>query len=585
MRFFGKNLGVKAFMIRWLRRDGVVMLLFALATVVMTYPLILHLGGDWVTTIPESGVDVFMKLWDIWWLGQIASGNQSPLFTSLIFYPTGLDMSFHSISWTVSSLAWLFIPITGSLLTAYKITILTGVFAAAYAAYLLILELTHNRPAAWLGGAIYSFAPYHIAHSDSHPDHTHLAVIPIAALLLIKAVRDRSRVAALGAALAVGFAAFTSVYILDFAILTLAPLFLLLALEHKSWKHFQFWQIAVVFGITTFLIVGIRFLPILANINNFGSTLDWLSHDQHQADLLSLFLPSSFHEVFESTLANIAAKFPKQGLPPYLGIVPILLTLSALTWKAKRREVWFWFCVGFFFILLSLGPVLRFNGALFENVPMLWNLVDWFPLISAVRPNFFHSALLLPLAVCSAYGFERWLNIVEDKRLIQVTLIVIVSTLLLFEYWNGYFPIMNEPIHPFYKQIAEEDGDFAIIQLPMSRYYSKRYLYDQTVHGKPILEGATARTPERVYGYIAQNKLLDQWKLLAEVDCNAISAEEMQVAVDQLVVDGFRYVIVHSQPPEELYASYFEVEPVYSGDGITAYNLLDMQAFPPCSGR
>jgi hypothetical protein len=174
--------------------------------------------------------------------------------------------------------------------------------------------------------------------------------------------------------------------------------------------------------------------------------------------------------------------------------------------------------------------------------------------------------------------------IVEDKRPMQTTLIVVASTLLLFEYWNGNFPIMNAPVNPFYKQIAEEDGDFAIIQLPMSRYDSKRYLYDQTVHGKPIAEGATARTLEQAYWYIDQNKLLVQWRLEAEADCNTVSVDEMQLAVDQLVADGFRYVIVQSQPPEEPYASYFEIEPVYSGDGVTAYDLLDMQAFPPCSG-
>jgi hypothetical protein len=576
----------KSFLASWLKRDGLAMLLFVLVAIVMTYPLIRNLGGDWVTTKIRLGVDVFMKLWDIWWLGQIASGDQSPFFTSYLFYPPGLDMSFHTISWTSSALAWLFVPLTGSLLTSYKLTILVGIFAAAYGAYLLILELTHKRAAAWLGGSIYSFAPYHIAHSDSHPDLTHVVFIPIAALFLIRAIRDRSLKAAIGAGLTVGLAAFTSYYILDFAFLTLIPLAIFLALEQKRWRQPSFWRIAGVFGGVTLIIVGLRFLPFIMNIDDLGSTLEWpCCYEKEQADLLALVLPSSSHDAFRPMLEEFSLRFPKsRRLPPYLGIVPVALTISALTWKSKRKQIWFWFALGVFFLLLTLGPVLRFNGVLYENVPMLWNYVDRLPPIGPVRPNFFHQAVLLPLAICAAFGLERWLRAAEHKRHLQLLLVVPLSLLLIFEYWNGQFPMSEIPVNPIYEQIGEQDGEFAIIELPIGRYESKLYLYNQTVHGKPMVEGAAARTPEYMYWYIGQNKLLVQWRLREVADCEGVRLDEWQAAVDQLVADGFRYVLVHSDPPEEPYASYFEIEPIYAGDGITAYDLVEMQAFPPCSG-
>ena len=110
--------------------------------------------------------------------------------------------------------------------------------------------------------------------------------------------------------------------------------------------------------------------------------------------------------------------------PAYLGIVPIVLCLSAITWKKRRAQIWPWFALALFFIVLCLGSVLRFNGPVYSNIRLPGAFLQWFPPIRAVRPDFFVLGAALPLAVCSAFGFERWLRAWDNHRRAQVVLTI-----------------------------------------------------------------------------------------------------------------------------------------------------------------
>ena len=136
----------------WLRRDGLIVALYLLATVVLTYPLIVHLDNRWLA---YRDVDTYSKLWDHWWLARTLSAGQPLNYTRDLFYPTGLDLTFHSISWTSTVLIGLLAPLLGNI-AAYNFNILFAVFTSAYAAYLLIRTLVQHRGAAWLGGLIFS---------------------------------------------------------------------------------------------------------------------------------------------------------------------------------------------------------------------------------------------------------------------------------------------------------------------------------------------------------------------------------------------------------------------------------------------
>ncbi len=580
-----------ASLISWLRRDGWILALYIVATIVMTYPVAFRLNGDWIAL---RDTDTYMKLWDSWYFGRAISSGLPLDITHVLFYPVGVDLTYHSISWTVSALIWLLTPIFGAI-GAYNFSILFAVFTTAYCGYLLIQSMVNHRAAAWLGGAVYSFIPYHIAHSGGHPDLVHLATIPLAALLLIRAFSRSSVKAAAGAALMLGLAAWTSLYVMVFAFITLLPIGVYLVWDQHRWRDTQYWKVVAVLSIISAVAVGVRLLPIFQSTDALSTAIEQKYATDTQTDLVSFVLPSQFNPIFEplvspiiySSRVDYSSPPMSYKWPPYLGIIPILLCLSAIGWKKRRARVWAWFALGTFFIILCLGSVLRFNGLVYSNITLPAAYLQWFPPIRAVRPDFFVLGASLPLAVCAALGFERWLTAWGNRQRAQLALTIGVCSLLLFEYWNGPFPGVSASVSPFYAQLANDPGQFALIDLPMGRQASKPYLYFQTIHHRPIVEGLIGRTPPEAYNYINNNALLSRWQNEDALNCRQISGAEIKQSLGQLASDGFRYIVVHheeDQAPKEL-RSYFTIMPVYDDNAITVYTVADLQASPPCANR
>lgn len=566
----------------WLKRDWLPLLGFALATVLMTYPLILHLGDGW---LPYLSNDLFMKVWDIWWLDRVVGGTSLPGYASELFYPLGLDMTYHSISWTFSALAWLFVPMAG-VAGAFKLTVLVSIFTTAYSAYLLGYWLLKDRSAAWIAGAIYGFAPNYIAHSWSHAEVTLLAPIPLTVLLLSQGITRGSLLASVAAGLMFGLVGWTGLYIFGFATITLVPVTLYLALDKRRWRERRFWYLLAAFVAASALVLLPRLLPIANSTDLLAYVIDNKYQPYAQTDLLSYLIPSTYHPVFRPLVADVASRFGHNAtLPQYLGLAPVALSLSALFAYRDRRTKLLWAGIGLVFLVLSAGVFLRFNGQMYEHIRLPASLLEPITLFRTVRPHWYHIGLLLPLAILSAYGFNHWATASAGNRAVHTLFLLLVPALLLFEYWNGFSPMQRISASPIYSQIAAEEGEFAVIDLPMGYHESKYYLYLQTLHQRPIVEGATGRMPGDAYRYIEQNALLSLWVNASELECSAIQNDTLQAAIDQMVADGFRYVLVHD-PALNWPLTYFTtIGLAYGDETLRVYALSDLQANPPCEFR
>jgi MFS family permease len=567
----------------WLRRDGLVIAFYLLATVVMTYPLIFRLDNRWLA---YRDIDTYAKLWDHWWLARTLSTGQPLNFTRDLFHPTGLDLTFHSISWTTTVLIGLLAPLLGNI-AAYNFSILFAVFTSAYAAYLLIRTLVQHRGAAWLGGLVFSFVPYHMAHTGGHPDLTQLAAIPLAILFFTRALTRSSVRSALIAAVMLGLVCFTGLYLFEFTIFTLLPAFIYTAVPQKRWRTPRFWGILIVFGLASALLCSPLVVPLIKSPAALSSVIEEkYSADTLQTDLLAYTTPSHFNPIFAPFVSKIAARFEMNSKwPAYLGLVPLILIILAATWKKSRLVTWSWLLLGLFFMIMSLGPVLRFNGQVYENIRLPYGWLVWLPFIRIVaRPDYFVLALLLPWAIVAAIGCDRCLGALKQHRRAQMALLMAVSAVLLFEYWNGPYPGFELSIHPIYQQLAQEPGNFAIIDLPMGRNESKDYEFYQTIHQHPIAEGLSGRTPPHAYQYIDGNPLLARWRNRQPLDCNELSATAIDDALQQLLNDGFRYVIVHHDgaPPPKAFAAYFTAAPRFADETLSLYALSDLQTAALC---
>ena len=141
------------------RRAGCVVLTsYVLLTAALAFPLVSRLAS----AVPSDAADPVLNAWILWWNTQALPLTEewwnAPAFHP---HPRVLTFSEHLLGLVpiFASVYWL----TGSPVIAYNATLLLTFVLSGWTAYLLGLELTGRRDAAWLAGIAYAFAPYRMS--------------------------------------------------------------------------------------------------------------------------------------------------------------------------------------------------------------------------------------------------------------------------------------------------------------------------------------------------------------------------------------------------------------------------------------
>jgi hypothetical protein len=93
--------------------------------------------------------------------------------------------------------------------------------------------------------------------------------------------------------------------------------------------------------------------------------------------------------------------------------------------------------------------------------------------------------MMLSLSVLAAFGLRSILTSVGASAFAAATLAGFFFALVLFEYMVPAPRMQPVEVDPFYREIARDEGDFAIIDLS----FEKAAVLAQTVHGRKITAG------------------------------------------------------------------------------------------------
>ncbi|MBC7237014.1 MAG: hypothetical protein H5T69_14330 [Chloroflexi bacterium] len=350
-----------------------VLLLFALFTVFMTWPLILNLQE----AIPGPPWDNFVWLYDLWWFRHsVVDLGQWPTFNPTIFYPYGYDLS---LSETMYANKLLIAPVLfwGDEVLAYNILVLLTFILTGYTTYLLIAYLTDNQYAAVVGAATFAFCPYRM-HALAAGWLPLLATqwIPLAFLYLERTLReDRTRYALLaGLFLALTFLS-SWYYVLIVGGMT--ALYLLVRLLNPSKngpdRGRAMCHLALAFGVTLLLVLPVA-LPVM---RNRSGQMSWslVEVEKWAASLEDFILPGIYHPVWGEMVLQLRAytlRYPWYA-PGFvsLGVLATLLALKG--WTSSRVPLvrpLFW--MGAISFLLALGAVLHWNHRVVEVSVSPW---------------------------------------------------------------------------------------------------------------------------------------------------------------------------------------------------------------------
>ncbi len=491
-------------------RHWVVALSLLGLTLIISHPLPLRMNDS----LAGDNIDVYINPWANWWTHQaFGASNESLYHTDYIFYPEGADLFFFSFSHTNAVLSMLLQKWVDHI-AAYNTTVLLAYWLSAFGMYLLVEYLTESSMAGVVSGIIFAFNSYHISESC----HLHLAstqYIPLTLLVFIRWLRDRNVGSFVSAILLFVLNALTSWHLMFFLtmLLMLFLAYYLLFDRRLPWIREMLGLVAFVF------LAGSILLPFLWPLIREQMTSSYMTQVSYRGvpmDLKDLVLP-----------LWIGPNSFKKG--SYLGVVTMIM--AGIGFWRVRSESRVWGVGALLFFLIGIGPYPQIDGAPIKNIMLPWSKI----FIPFLRHLFrFQVLVMFSLAGAAGYGWASiWDWIRERSKLwrIRILLALGVLSLLILDYSPWPFPTTAFRVPPFYKQLSEEPGDFAIAPMPSNRHSAKHYMCYQTFHGKKITAGHVARTPPGAASYVTMEQILQ--------------SPDLSGQFDRLANAGVRYLVLH----------------------------------------
>lgn len=477
------------------RTDALVLIGYTLLTVGFTYPLAFRIG----TALPGIPHDTYLYIWNLEWVRRaLLELGTNPFFTQDMYYPTGVNLYFHTLI-LGSDFLTLPLQLAFGLPAAYMIMTLAIFVLTGYGAYLLAFDFVRNRGAAFLAGLVFTFSPYHLGHLNyAHFDSIALQWIPFTLLAVKKYLERPSPKLFFLALLLLIWVSITNWYYTLFTALLIG-----------LYAIYAAWRARSAIPLLRLGLVGIAYVILLSplflsmyNVIASGQVLPARALRQanrFSADLLALVVPTTQHPIWGGFVSPLANQFSRGSAERgvFYGYVPMVLAAWAIL---RRRDppILFWAGIVFVFSALALGPVLhvggiqKFGQGQFEIV-MPQMLLYHIPGLSAIF-NFaraiarFSIIAMLGIAILAAYGFQDLSRKFSFRK--ALGFLVLTCVLVGLEFVVNPIPTTPLQVPDIIEEWRDDPDKFAVMDLPpRSNKIGAISMYYWTVDGKPRIDG------------------------------------------------------------------------------------------------
>jgi len=542
------------------RYTAIVIITYFLLTVVMTWPTARHLTN----AIPGDGFDGWQNYWNLWWVKQaMLILGTNPFFTDYLYPPTGVSLLFHTLN---IFNAWWTLPLqlNFGLVMAYNSVVFVSFTLAGYGGYLLSLHTLTRlnlpvpkgqglRPAAFVGGLVFTMSPFHMAHLLGHMQVFSMIWPPFYILWLLRTLESEqaagrgqwrdAAISCLFLILATLVDWYHTLYLLIFTglalIWTLGRRWLsrrndpaltgfknLSALQEapRPQSLLQPIWLVLAIGLGFALILSPLLLPMIRDAGNRPDLQTGLTQNVTlSADLLAFFTPSEMHPLWGEWARGLADNFSTTTSERliFAGFIPLLLGIFAAVWGWSKAMVKFWVMITLVFFVLALGPFLHVGGEIATigrwQIPLPYLLLYYtVPFIGLTRSlSRYDLMVMLGLGVLAAIGLlqlQLRLRRTRQGRSASALILPILATALIcFEFLAIPYPISRIDTPAFYFDISANADDYAIAELPMNWDRPTPLLY-QTTHGKKLLTAYTSR--DNPLELTWRTPVLQQWRYL-----------------------------------------------------------------------
>ena len=554
----------------------------------MTFPLVFKISEE----IPIGG-DAYYNLWNLWWYKKEPF---NPYYTNYIFYPQGVSLAFADLS-PLNCLISIPFQIIFGVVVSNNLLFLFSFVCSAFGMYLLSYYLTKDHYASFIAGLIFSFSPFHFARMG-HIQLFSYQWIPFFVLYFLRMLKEKTMKNTILASIFLIFAALTTWYFMLFLFIFIA---IFLVYYRKEILSKQFLRLFFLMLILFSLVVFPFLLPMIIE-QGYYAKKGIETSVLNSADLAAFFVPSPYHPLFDESVSifyDIIQTYREiqYGINAesivFLGFTTMLLSFYAIK-KSKKTK--FWLITSLIFLVLSLGPVLRFFGlveipiqdigldgivknlglttnteilnSLKDNlvIPLPYLVLYFFPFIGTMSgPNRLIVMIILSLSILVGFGTSFML---KSKKLLKFFrnknfLVSLIIFLILFEFASFPLPLASTEISYCYDALTLDKEDYAIVELPLADVGAKAFglnqkifMYYQTIHEKKLISGLTSRFPgmnskflneteNTVYDFIHNNDILT---FLANPE-NETLEQTIDVTEEKNLLRDYdiRYIIYHKE--------------------------------------
>jgi hypothetical protein len=538
------------------RADGtrsrlVVPAAYAASCVAVLWPAVRHFRTAYLL----GGGDGFVFVWAWWWLPQRLASGSSPFDGTGLFHPVGVDLSLTTTAPLVSLASW---PVRALFGPAAQINAvqLGSTFATALLTYALARRVTESRPAAFLAGAAFAFAPYRFVHL-SHLNLVNTWTIALALLLFLRFLDapGTGRGCALGAAVG-------SSFLVD-PQLTVLVLTSLVVIAACRWRTVVTAARSLVLGGLVALVAALPLLIPMAAALRAGEadTLPGLGGAQlYSSDVLSWVVPSP--------LGLLSPFNPALSLEGVVAPGVVLLCLAVIGREVVPREARrMWVMLALTAFILSLGPFLHLAGRTGSGfnvagvdfaVPLPFLALRLIPGVDALRvPGRFGILGVLAIDLLAAQTLGALLSRRRSSTVIAA--LAAVSFLTAAELLPSHLPSSSARTPAPYQAIARDPDPGAVLELPLQWSTGTRVVGDlaawrentellgyAATHHRAIVSGSASRYPAKRLRRLTEDPLYRQVLALeAEpgyTDTPTFGSAELRAA-------GIAYVVYHRDRP------------------------------------
>jgi len=602
---------------------------YLLLTVVMTWPLVTQL----TSAIPGDSFDGWQNFWNLWWLRvALVERVQDPFVTDLLYAPTGVTLHFHTLN-PFNGLLTLPLQLaagSGGLFVAYNAVVFFSFAMSGYGAFLLTRWTLRSRAgesrflyheyaryhedvrwwASLVAGAVFAFAPFHMAHLLGHMQVFAYQWVPFASLALLMTMERAAR------ADGVERKVLQSAWLagLFFALMALCDWYfalylLLFGLGAWVWRTGQLllrgsraaagrvFLACLLAGGVALLLLG----PVLVPMVREAMQDDYMVRPAedlylYSASVADFLIPNRLHTLFRpgsfAWPGNQVAPVSERTLA--VGYIALGLALTGVFLDRRRSGAWI--AAALLFGLLALGPRPHWGNIVAESIPpdvpldevSPYNILNRLVPFMRISRSVSRFALMVQLSMAVAAGVGLWAvmrRLAEGRaapsrqRARGAVAALVALLLLLAEYWVAPYPV-SPPDTPLWYTTAEakaiDPARPALLNLPMN-YDRPGYLLYQTEHKRPLTVAYISRDDPRTL--TERVPLLQHLRHLGpdiiEADPGVVGATVLQdLGVGTVVLDRYKMPGgLERTYTEEVARSIFGLQaPQFEDERITVYS-------------